>query len=201
METLNNKEFYTRPCHYNKVLRKYNNEYYLVEEKDLISGDAREDILYTEEQINKYLSEQDFIIDKVNKAIESNKKMLEIERQEQEKREAKEREYNNTYGYADNMSPMAKGKVLKILNKTENYYDNGKYIGTIVRKDFIKNILESGGNVEHKTNISNWNKKSEVTIKANEYRLVLQDNSFYIITKTEYDYSIFLKDKLLKEAI
>jgi hypothetical protein len=189
---LTNKEFYTRPNHFNKVLSQYNSKYYLIAETDLISNETRNDILLTEEQITNYLSQQDFIIEKVSKTIESHKNMLEIERQEQEKREAEKREYNNTYGYADNMKPITKGKVLKILNKKENYYDNGKYIGTIARKDFIKKLLESGGNVEHKTNVRYWNKKSEVTLKENEYRLVCTDNSFYKITKTEYDFAMYL---------
>ena len=37
-----------------------------------------------------------------------------------------------------------------------------------------------------------WNKKSEVTLKENEYRLVCTDNSFYEITKTEYDFAMYI---------
>lgn len=197
---LENKEFYTRPNHYNKVLRQYNNKFYLIEEKDLITEESRNDILLTEEQIINYLNNQESIIIKVNNALEYHKKSLEKERIEEEKQQAIEREYNNTYGYTDNMTAMQKGKVLKILNKKENYYDNGNYIGTIARKDFIKKLLESGSNVEHKTNVSNWNKKSEVTIKGNEYRLLCVDNSFYIITKTEYDYSMYLLNNSILKA-
>lgn len=189
---LENKEFYTRPNHYNKVLKQYNDKFYLIEEKNLITGEVRNDQLMTAEQIDNYLNNQSIIIEKVQKSLNYNKKVLEAERQEQEKREQAEQEYNNTYGYTDNMKPMSKGKILKVLNKKENYYDNGKYIGTIARKDFIKNILESGGNIEHKTNVRYWNKKSEVTIKENEYRLLCADNSFYEITKTEYDYAMYL---------
>ena len=87
---------------------------------------------------------------------------------------------------------MQKGKILKVLNKKENYYSEGKYIGTIAKKDFIKNILDNNGTVEHKKDVRYWNKKSEVKIKANEYRLVLPDNTFYEITKTEYDFALYL---------
>lgn len=202
------KEFYTRPNHFNRVLKEHNSKYYLIEEKDLNSGDTRNDILLTEEQINNYLNEQETIIPKVQKSIEYHKKALEAEKLEQEKQAEQERQYNNTYGYADNMPAMAKGKVLKILNKKENYFDNGKYIGTIARKDFIKNILESGGNIEHKKDVRYWNKKSEVIIKENEYRLYCKGDerkenseSFYTITKTEYDYAMYLINNQLKKAI
>lgn len=205
---LENKEFYTRPNYHNKVLKQYNSKFYLIEEKNLISGEVRQDGLLTEEQIINYLNEQENIIPLVQKSIESHKKMLEIERMEQEKQAEQERQYNNTYGYTDNMPVMAKGKVLKILNKKENYYDNGKYIGTIARKDFIKNILESGGNIEHKKDARYWNKKSEVTIKENEYRLYCKGDerkenseSFYTITKTEYDFAMYLINNQLKKVI
>ena len=195
---LTGKEFYTRPNYYNKVLQKYGTKnFYLISEKNLITNETRNDILMTNGQITEALSNQDYIIEKVNKSIASHKKYLEYERQEQEKQAEQERQYNNTYGYADNMSPMAKGRVLKILNKTENYYNNGKYIGTIARKDFIKNILESGGNIEHKTNLKYWAKNYELKTKENEYRLINSDKSFYTVTKTEYNYALYLLNNVI----
>jgi hypothetical protein len=51
---LTGKEFYTKPNHYNRVLKKYNSKYYLLEEKDLNYNTIRSDILMTEEQIQNY---------------------------------------------------------------------------------------------------------------------------------------------------
>lgn len=198
---LTGKEFYTRPNHYNKVLQLYGTgKYYLISEKDLITGNIRNDILLTPEQVKEYLNNQDYIIEKVKKSIESHKKYLEYEKQEQEQQAEKERQYNNTYGYTDNMSPMARGKILKTLNKTENYYNNGEYVGTIARKDFIKNILESGGNIEHKTNLKYYARNYELKTKENEYRLITPDGSFYTITKTEYNYALYLFNNVINKT-
>lgn len=164
--------------------------------------EGRQDELIPESQIDNYIND----IENIKVRREKNRifleKQSELERLEKEKQEAEEREYNNSYGYADKMSPMAKGKTLKILNTKENYYDKGVYIGTIARKDFIKKILESGGTIEHKTNLKYWSKqKQDYIIKANEYRLCLADNTFYEINKTEFDYATYLINKRLQEAI
>ena len=165
---------------------------YLLSKNGVLNG------LYDIEQestIQFYLSKQE-------KYIECHNKHIEAERIEKQQQEAKEKEYNNTYGYADNMSPMAKGKVLKILNATENYFSNGEFVGIIARKDFLKNILDAGGNIEHKTNLKYWNKpKQDYIIKANEYRLCLTDLTFYEITKTEFDYATYIINNNLQKAV
>lgn len=190
---LTGKQFYTRPNYYNKILKQYNNKYYLVEEENLITGETRSDILLTEQDINNYLSEQEIIIPLVNKSLEYYKKMIEQEQKEKEKQEAIEKEYNNTFGFTDNLSAMAKGKILKILNTKENYACNGETIGLMTRKDFLKSMLDKGYALEHKKNIKYYAKNYELKTKDNEYRLNFPDNSFYVITKTEYDYGIYLE--------
>lgn len=161
----------------------------------------RQDELMPESQIDNYINDIENIKIRKEKNRIFLEKQAELERLEKEKQEQEEREYNNTYGYADNMSPMAKGKVLKILNTKENYCSSGKSIGYIKRKDFIKSIVESGGTVEHKTNLKYYNNKSELKIKANEYRLCLTDNSFYEITKTEFDYATYIINNQLQDVI
>lgn len=199
---LTGTEFYTRPNNYNKVLNLYGSgKYYLVEEKNIITGEIRSDILYTPDQITEYVNNQDSIIEKVKKAIEAHKRTIEAERIEQEKQQTIEAEHNNVYGYVDHMSPIAKGKILKILNKKEHYYNNGQSIGYLSRKNFIKNILEVGGTIEHKKNINYYTKNYELKTKENEYRLYpVNDKSFYSITKTEYNYAEYLKDNILITA-
>ena len=142
--------------------------------------------------------EIEFYLEKQSKYIECHKRHLEEERQEKEKQEQEEYKYNNTYGYIESikLTPMAKGKILKTLNKSFNYYENGVFKNNSTRKDFIKAMLEEGYTLEHKTDLKYYTKKGELKIKNNEYRLTSPDNSFYEITKTEYDYAIYLKEVL-----
>jgi hypothetical protein len=94
------------------------------------------------------------------------------------------------------MTALQKGKVLKVLNKKINYFSNGKYVNTISRKDFIKNHLENGSNIQHKKNVRTWTKKG-ITEKENSFQLVLSDESYYEITKTEFDYANYLLEKVI----
>jgi len=142
--------------------------------------------------------EIEFYLSKQTEWVESHKRSLERERLENEKLQQEEFIYNNTYGYAESieLTPMARGKLLKTLNKKENYYqDGGEGLGTMARKDFIKLMLDKGYSLEHKKDLKYYDKSGELKIKANEYRLNFPDNTFYIITKTEYDYGMFLKTR------
>jgi len=89
---------------------------------------------------------------------------------------------------------MAKGKLLKTLNTKYNYYESGIYKSSMTRKDFIKLSLDKGAALEHKKDLKHYDKNCELKIKANEYRLISPDNSFYVITKTEYDYGVYLSE-------
>jgi len=167
---------------------EYSEKYkgFLVSEQDMPEGYRA---IMQDQEIEFYLSKQ-------SKYIECHNRHLEEERQEKEKQEQKQFEYNNTYGFTDNLTPMQKGKILKTLNKSFNYYENGIFKTNSTRKDFIKAMLEEGYKLEHKTNLKYYTKKGELKIKANEYRLVSPDNSFFEITKTEYDYAVYLKEIL-----
>ena len=138
-----------------------------------------------EQTIEKYLSDQDRI-------KESWQNELERQLKAKQEKEAAEAKYNNTYGYADNFPPMKKGKVLKILNRS--IYDQN--YGSITRKEFIYNKIKEGYLPEVKNNVVTEGKKIRLertqTVKAKEYRIVDKDNSFYVITKTEYDLAEYL---------
>lgn len=159
----------------------------------LLCENGRMNGMYTivqEQEIEFYLSNQD-------KYIESDKRYRVIEQEEQRKEEQIQFEYNNTYGYTDNLPAMAKGKMLKILNTKENYSHNGESLGQMKRKDFLKSMIDKGYTLEHKTNIKYYAKNGELKTKTNEYRMNLPDNSFYVITKTEYDYGMYLTQTLI----
>ncbi len=193
--------FYDRPASLITVLKKYNDKFYLVREEDLIKKEIREDLLMTEEQIKVILQNQEYIKERVEKALKYHDKMRKQEEDQINKEEEKRKNYENTYGYTDNMSPIQKGKILKVLNKQYNYYDNGEYIGSYTRKDFIKMMLDKGYTVEYKTNLKYYSKNGELKIKANEYRLIDRDNLFYEITKTEYDYAKYLLKNIVQNKV
>lgn len=142
-------------------------------------------LIMKDNDIEMYLSKQEEIL--ACKERSEKREQEELKRQQEE-----EFKINNTWGYADNFSPMQKGKVLKILNKTFNYYDNEKYVGNMTRKEFIKKVLEEGYILEHKTNINYFVKGGELKVKPNEYRLTDKDGQFYTLTKTEYDFGNYL---------
>lgn len=193
-------KFQSRPCLEVEVTNKYGDKYYQVKETDLITGEVNTTTLLTHDDIQRNLDNQEFIIEKNNKAIKSHKErevMAEIERQ---KELTEQLEYENVYGYLDNRTPMQKGKILKILNVKTHYYNNGEYIGYMTRKDFLyKMLTEENYTITHERDLRYWGKNYEMKVKANEYRLFSPDESFYEITKTEYDYAKYLINNVIAD--
>jgi hypothetical protein len=107
--------------HYNKYLIRQERQHYSDHSRGLMSDQDIEFYLTKQEDLKRQLQERQ-----------------ERERAEQLQKELELKEYNNTYYYADNFSPLQKGKILKILNTKENIFSEGKYIHTLTRKDFIK---------------------------------------------------------------
>lgn len=174
-----------------EILRFYRNNFYLLKNYT----ENREDELMTDEQINGYINRKEELQNRLNRhkqyIIESEKR----EEEERQKEIAKQKEYEFCYGFADNQTLLQKGRILKILNTKQNYYNSGIFIGNMTRKSFIEKVLKDGGKVEHKKDMKYYSKRVGTKIKENEYRLYLTDDknnnseSFYEITKIEYDYS------------
>jgi ATP-dependent 26S proteasome regulatory subunit len=110
--------------------------------------DNRQDELMQESEIDYYISKKEQIEAKRAKNKIFLQKQEEQQRLEEEKERQEQERYNNVYGYCDNMTPMQTGKVLKVLNKKEIYYNNGVYVGSIARKEFIFDVLNNGGKIE-----------------------------------------------------
>lgn len=118
------------------------------------------------------------------KLLESCKRSLERRKQEED-REEKERqlqaEKENLYGFTDNKSPMQQGKILKSLMASIVYNNKvitrKEFVMTLIKEDYIPNI---------KT-YTNWKTEKKKT----DY--VLEKESFYTITKTEYDFANYYK--------
>lgn len=184
------KEFISYPGTHNKVLRKHNDKYYLIQKSQIFTGDIRDDILMTEEEINNFLLDQEIKKEKEIVLALYYKQVKEKEQEEAAMYARVKQQYNETHGYTDNMTKLQKGRVLAVLNTKEWYNLNGK-AESMTRKDFIKYMVDHGYNLEHKKDVRNCGKKG-VTVKENEYRAYMPDNSFFIITKTEYDYGMYL---------
>lgn len=194
MQTITIEEgltFYSKPCNVITVLKRYNDQFYQVEDKHIITGDSRNDILLTPEAIQKDLHRQEEIQEGINKALkfEEQQQALAQEREQQEQQDKIEYE---AHGYCNNMSPLQKGKVLKTLNKEERY--EGKIYK---RKDFIQKALEEGRTIKLRHNVKRWNRNGIVE-KENYYCIENKDKTFYEITKTEYNYGMYLIENILQ---
>lgn len=195
---------FQRPWNITKVIAKRNTEYgtlYQVEEIHIIEKNKDNTTLLTESQINEALGNQEYIINLnkefVNEHIESKRK-AEIKRIKELEDQI---EYENVYGYLDNVTPLQKGKILKVLNVKAFYNDNGIFLGHWTRKKFLYEMIKKGYTLEHEINITYWNKKLEEKTKANEYRLVSPiDNDYYEITKTEFDYTNYLINNVIDKV-
>jgi len=94
----------------------------------------------------------------------------------------------STYlGFIDTLTPMQKSKVEKILSDSKNYN------GTIMsNKQFIFNQLISGSTPQLIENYQYYKRDGELTKPKTDYRIKLQDNSFYQVEKTLYNFAVYL---------
>jgi hypothetical protein len=152
--------------------------------------DNRHDELMDETEIQYYIDNKESITAKRERNRIFNEQQTKREQEEKLQQEAKEKEYNNTYGYTDNMATITKGKVLKVLNKTVTY-DNKAY----TRKSFIYMMIQQGYEPSIMDRVITSSRKIELerieNYKYNVPALKL-NNSFIEITKTEYDFAMYL---------
>lgn len=133
----------------------------------------------------------DDVMSKQERIINFDKQQKEIRlKQDKEERE-REEQYNNVYGFCDNMTALQKGKVLKCLNVI-NRYDN---YGNLPRKEFIFKALQDGLKPGIQYNVTYYSRKGYTT-KPVVYIMDAQEYSIDI-TKTEYNYAIYLIENVL----
>lgn len=103
------------------------------------------------------------------------------EAREREAREdAQEAERQRFHGFTDGMSPMGKGKVVKILSKRYRFDE-----GVMTRAERVETMVKMGGHLSTGTNPRG----------NTEYRIYYQNEWFYTVTKTEYEYFQYLKSR------
>lgn len=193
----NNLKFYSRPAIENRILKKYNDKFYLVEKKDLITGQTSDNNLLDAEEIQETLNNQESILEVVNGALEYEKKQQQRRREAEDKEKQEQENYNHCYGYCDNKKPLQAGKILKVLNK------NVKIDGTYTtRKEFIYNKIKEGYKPiiidKLMTNERKVNLERVATYKYNVP--ALEKDGYYTITKTEYNFAMYLLDEVLQPA-
>jgi len=95
----------------------------------------------------------------------------------------------DTYlGFTDNLKPMQKVRAEKTLDNSIRYNGN-----VITNKEFILIKLQEGLIPDIKENYSYYSSKlQDYTKPKTDYRLKDKDDSFYHITKTEYNYALYL---------
>ena len=129
-------------------------------------------------------------------ASEEEQKQAEAEKAEKERRRAEKREF--LCGFADDKTDIQMERVYNILIKEIGCTNNGN-ICYKTRRDFIIDELAKGYNPEIRENAvhyygSKWDvKKSK---PKTEYRLKNKDGKSWIITKTEYQFAVYMKDKI-----
>lgn len=93
-------------------------------------------------------------------------------------------------GYTQNLSPMKKAKVEKTLLKLIRYKGEVIYTSEFVAKKIIE-----GSTPAYEENYSYYSRKLDGYTKPKTlYKLDNEDNSYNEITKTEYDFSLWLMD-------
>lgn len=136
-------------------------------------------------------------VEKTERA-EAEKRAEEERKQKQAEAEERDRLYAEKVdflmGYADGKTKIQVERVYNILSKIQGYTVDGETTCKS-RRDFIKDIIAEGGKIEQRDGVvsyygSKWDPKRSKP--KTEYRLYGTDNSYYTITKTEYDFGKYL---------
>ena len=118
--------------------------------------------------------------------IQDFKRNLKTEQERRKRKEDEEQaaraeaERQRFHGFTDGMSPMGKGKVVKILSKRYRFDE-----GVMTRAERVETLVKAGGH------LSTWTNPRGNT----EYRIHYRNGWFYTVTKTEYEYFQYLKSR------
>ena len=155
---------------------------------DVVSTDDYKHVYYVVATRDRYTLRREVIIDDLETGasrelddfiVELPKRKAELAaKEEKAHREAEEKaRHESFYGFTDGMNAMAKGRVIKVLDKRY------RYDGVVMsRAEHVKSSIESGCTVSVK----------EKDDGSKMYCLDTLRGSFYVITKTEYDFARYL---------
>lgn len=146
--------------------------------------------LYTKEHLDKYYLPENY-------NFEEDKARREKEKQENERiltekklqKENEEKEYNDIKGYAEDKTPLQKGKILKALNKQVWYkkINNGQ---PTTSKKAVEEMVEQGFKPKKETFYKTFKRNGE-RFEKEENKLVMmnEQGEFYNINLTEFNYA------------
>jgi len=170
---------------YKVVANPHSNYKYGLEETYVDSGEYLSTSLYnSEEEIRNEMKWAET-------RLRDNEISAEQERKKKEKENSDKEEYEFVHGFTDGMSPIQKARVLKILNTKETF--NGK---VRTRKSIIEEYYNNVEMVEFTKNA--FGEYTDKRLPKPEYHLYDENyaktKAYNIITKTEYDYAVYLSD-------
>ena len=154
--------------------------------------------IITIEELQKILDKQEMLQIRYEVQEEKRKQQQAEEKKEMERKIKEKEDYNFCNGYTDNLTPLQAGKVLKVLNKI--IFFNGK---SITRKEWIHMLINKNSSIKEVMLTNRYSeKKVDLCYKKHkdkkEYRFYDDnDDSFYTVTKTEYEYIKYLLENKL----
>lgn len=109
---------------------------------------------------------------------------------EKREKEAKKRELSNKYhGYLANKTPLSAGKIDEYLSQLQRSNKDGS---VVTRAQNIEYLVTLG--IPQKREYQNYNSKKDKYVPYNYYGLFTSDTESYELTKSQYDYAIYLYD-------
>lgn len=179
------KEFTDGEYNYKVIKSPHSKFKYGIEETSVETGEYLKTSLYdSDEEVNR-------MIEFAKIRLKDNEISTEQERKKKEKEDSDKAEYEFVHGFADSMAPIQKARVLKILNKKETF--NGK---VRTRKSIIEEYYNNVELVEFAKNA--FGEYTDKRLPKPEYHLYDENyaktKAYDIITKTEYDYAVYLSD-------
>ena len=130
----------------------------------------------------------------LTRRLEDEKERLAEEKAEEE-RKAKEADID---GFADDKTPLQRGRIIKALNKKKRYQGWGFDNSVMPVKDFIKKVIAKNYDV-FKHTPENGKTFYGLYEKGTEMGDHGYPSQWKTITKTEYEYAMYLKDKNKQE--
>lgn len=103
-------------------------------------------------------------------------------------------------GFTDGIKEPRKTRVEIILDEQKRYFEDGKSIGVFSRKELVLNLLLEGNQAGKEENYQIYKRDGELTKPKTVYRMYCDENSFYYITKPEYDFYNYLAENNLDTA-
>lgn len=130
------------------------------------------------DEINPYMEQEIALVTKEYEWKQIQKAAAKKAEADRIAKEKADNEMSVYHGFMKDATPVQKGKVRKTLSVAT--YDTDKKT-VVTRAQFVEHAVAEGRRIEAKKGA-----------KRTEYRIYNKSNSYYTVTKTEYDYAMYL---------